>query len=558
MTALCSSACDGGKTACQSAADRIQEVCGAAGFAAYGEDRAGFEAACGTDNADCQSCIDALLAEPAGCANLASCREQCVCPPGTICPMEDGGTDGGGSTMPDAGPMECSPTGGPAGSAPGAACQRGTSCRDQDCNEQISLSALGAVLYSGSMCGDECNPNAANDQCGECGGCAEYTYVGRLRFPNLGPPPAGSMFYSVLDGVCRSLCTPSRDNNGGCRPGYTCDIDTGLCLDAQCRSDAQCKLDVSEDGTDVVMNPASPWTCNTMTGRCTHPGMAGAAAGDPCTQDSDCMEDGQCLTGAGVPDGFCTRIGCNAEGFECGPGETCSLRGLGGPSWCLPQCTVGEEPEEDRFGSDGHGAGCPVGHSCIWDGRSMSPTGGCFPGEYNDVTTPNVGSGCQSDDDCYSPFGYGRCLFSGERNVDSGMCAVANCVGMDPNGILPGVSTGTRVCDESAGELCVLFGGNETYCVRSCENAGDCAPGYACPALLSGGGRLCWPYCFENSDCRAGATCQQVDENGAATGPCDADGPDNIPNTADDPDCFCSDRMPRPEDAGVEADAGVT
>src|SRR5690606_21602120 len=99
------------------------------------------------------------------------------------------------------------------------------------------------------------NPNAANDQCGECGGCAEYTYVGRLRFPNLGPPPAGSMFYSVLDGVCRSLCTPSRDNNGGCRPGYTCDIDTGLCLDAQCRSDAQCKLDVSEDGTDVVMNP---------------------------------------------------------------------------------------------------------------------------------------------------------------------------------------------------------------------------------------------------------------------------------------------------------------
>src|SRR5690606_31518038 len=187
----------------------------------------------------------------------------------------------------------------------------------------------------------------------------------------------------------RAQCTPSRDNNGGCRPGYSCDVDTGLCLDAQCTTDQHCKLEATD--TDISPNPASPWVCNTMTGRCTHPGTVGVAAGDACAEDSDCMTDGQCLTGDEVPDGFCTRLGCNAAGFECGTGETCSLRGLGGPSWCLPQCTVGEEPETERFGATGHGAGCAVGQACTWTGATEDPVGGCFPGEYNDVTTPNVG-----------------------------------------------------------------------------------------------------------------------------------------------------------------------
>ncbi len=557
-TALFGCSCDG-PTACQSAAARISDTCGGdAAFAAFGEaDRAGFESACGPGTPDaCLSCIDALLTSAAGCANLASCVEECACPPGTICGVGDAGNDAG--APPDSGPVDAPPVGcspaPAAGSAAGAACRSGTTCTRDACNEELPVGfgsctggTVPVTLYPGSMCGNECDPNAMTDPCGECATCTDFGYIGRIRIPVLGPPPPGGMFLTLLDGVCRSNCTPNVATNGGCRSGYTCDIDGQVCLEA-CTTDADCNLGV-EDG--FLCPGTGPWTCDTTTRRCVQPGTAGAGAGDACAEDDDCMANGQCFTGDELPDGFCSRLGCNAAGFECGTGETCSLRGLGGPSWCLPACTVGDEPEADRFGTDGHGAGCPTGHACTWDGRTMDPTGGCFPGEYNEITTPNIGGACQTGADCYSPFGYGRCLFDFQTNVDSGMCAVSNCVGMDANGILPGVTTTTRVCDEAAGELCVGFAGGDTFCLLGCDSAAECAPGYACPELLTGGGRLCWPQCFAAGDCRTGATCEQVDpDTGASTGPCDFDGPDNVANSGDEPDCFCSDRMPRAMDDG--------
>ena len=335
--------------------------------------------------------------------------------------------------------------------------------------------------------------------------------------------------------VCADECASTPD----CRAGYTCDLEEHVCRQA-CSSDAECNL-VVRDGN--IASEAGPWTCNPTTGRCEHGGTSGAVAGDACTADSDCMANGTCFTedfGGGTA-GFCARNGCTA-GFECGGGEECSLRGNPwSGSWCLPACTVGAEPESDVLGIDGHGLGCAVGHSCHWAGVDASPSGGCFPGNYNAVATPNVGGACQSAADCYSPFGYGNCLFEALTDIGSGMCSVQSCSPV-ATGILPNVTTTTRVCDPVA-EICVGFASQQSQCLSRCTSAASCAPGYACnDSILSGGLGVCWPNCQENGDCRVGVTC--IDNaNPAVT--CDADGPDNTPNTFDDPSCYCADRTTR-------------
>jgi hypothetical protein len=484
-----------------------------------------------------------------------------ACPTGMICLDDDAGQDAGMEPEVDAGPEVCSPA--PiTGSAAGAACQRGTECRDDDCNPELAVQfttntggGYPITMYPDSMCGDVCDPASMTDQCGECATCTDFSYVGRVRLPALGLNAAMDQII-LLPGVCRSNCTPDADTNGGCRDGYTCDIDAQVCIEA-CTSNADCNVGVA-DGF-LAPDPTGPWTCNMTNGRCELMGTAGVAAGDACTEDTDCMDNGQCLTGDAIPGGFCTRLGCNSPDFACGTDETCSIRGLGGPSWCLPSCMVGNESADDALGVGGHGEGCPEGHACSWNGIGEEPVGGCFPAEYNDITVPNVGEACQDTADCYSPFGYGACLFATENTVDSGMCAIQNCVGMNAMGILPGVTTTTRVCDEAVGEVCVGFSGGDTYCLLGCDTAADCAPGYACAGLLSSGDSLCWPNCIAADDCRSGATCQAVDEETGAVSACDFDGPDNVANSGDEPSCFCSDRMPRMDaDAGMpDTDAGM-
>ena len=469
----------------------------------------------------------------------------CVPGPGVIC-LEDGGTDAevpaDSGPRPDSGPEVCRPAPVGGGTA-GSACRSGgTMCTGMACNPEIGLRPPLGNLFVGSMCGDECNPNAATDECGECADCSEFSYLGRLRVPEFAVGPDG-MALIAMDGVCRPLCTPDPAGNGGCRTGYTCDIDRGICVGA-CQTDAQCNI----NGETLEADPAGEWTCNTTTGRCELEGTVGAAAGDACTADSECMDNGQCLTGDAIPDGFCTRLNCNAAGFECGTGETCSLHGLGGPSWCLPSCMVGAEPEADRLGAGGHGMGCDPGAACKWDGRSAEATGGCQPAEYNDITTPNIGGACETSADCYSPFGYGVCLAGG-------VCSMSNCTD-SAMGILPNVTTTLSICDPAANELCVRSGGTaeapETLCILTCDSATECAPGYACNTeILSGGMGVCWNSCTMNSECRTGVAC--VNEVGSA---CVPNGPDGMPGTEDDDVCACAD-LPRP-DAGTDADAGTT
>ncbi len=416
----------------------------------------------------------------------------------------------------------------------GSACRSGTTCATSAgmCNAELTLNFTTTTgtqphtYNTDTMCGDECDPDAANT-CGSCASCSDHLLLGRLQVREIGGV-SGSPAY--LSGLCRANCTPSTTTNGGCRSGYTCDIEQRVCIPA-CTSNAECNLGLGSTG--LVSNPGGPWTCNTTTGRCQQPGTAGVATGAACTSDSQCMQNGTCFTTAldGGPNGFCARIGCASTGFGCPSGETCVLNGEQNPfrgSLCLPSCTVGAESVELRLGTDGHGAGCDLGESCSWAYGASQTAGGCFPGNYNDVAAANIGDPCTSDAQCYSPFGYGRCIFKDLLQVNSGICTVHNCTDASQTTILPSINTTTTVCPSSNG---VCVGEDRTFCAERCASATDCAAGFAC-VDTSTDGNICWPNCSMDSQCRSGANCRN--ESGATTG-C-ADGTE---------ECFCSDRVAR-------------
>ena len=50
--------------------------------------------------------------------------------------------------------------------------------------------------------------------------------------------------------------------------------------------------------------------------------------------------------------------------------------------------------------------------------------GGCIPGEFNAVTTPNIGEPCEDDSECWSPFGRGTCI---QFTNGHSMCTVRDC-----------------------------------------------------------------------------------------------------------------------------------
>jgi hypothetical protein len=255
--------------------------------------------------------------------------------------------------------------------------------------------------------------------------------------------------------------------------------------------------------------------------------------------------------GAGVP---LPRLACDAA-----RGEICDVRAFGAPTTaCLEACTVGAETTDaERFGAAGGNPTCDdPGAACFWSGATEAtdaPNGSCLPGNYNDESAYDVGTACLDDADCYSPFGYGRCLFTGALDsVESGICAIGGCAGGGgglPIGLLAGRTSQVMlpadlqddVCDTASGDLCVGFSGGATFCMHRCASASDCPAGYACPAVLSGGGRICWPNCEVDADCRGGATCRDT-----LAGSCEPT-----------EECYCSDATPAPTDAGPSEDAGV-
>ncbi|MDH5493348.1 MAG: hypothetical protein OEY14_15445, partial [Myxococcales bacterium] len=291
---------------------------------------------------------------------------------------------------------------------------------------------------------------------------------------------------------------------------------------------------------NLVYDPAGG-TCDPNTNSCVHDGTAGAEAGTACTLDTECEASGTCFADWGAA-GTCSKFGCELAGNECAGAGVCHERRFGIGA-CVTGCQVASDadPADEATWLTSNG-GCGDGFACYWDGISAAGAavnGGCYGvDEPSTVTVNNLGDACLTDADCYSPFGFGRCLSEENYGFPGGFCFLDDC-------LAPGVP-GT-VC--GAGNQCVdLDGtsGNATACFPGCTTADDCRPGYACldldgnPATANS---ACWISCSDSTECHfnefcnpegtcaplcgngvvdttAGETC---DSRGADTMACDAD-----------------------------------
>jgi hypothetical protein len=296
-----------------------------------------------------------------------------------------------------------------------------------------------------------------------------------------------------------------------------CHYDYEACVEG-CQSDEECRLQlVDGDGNGLpdalAYDDDSLAFCDPESSRCKHSGGGSAATGDACERLDDCEADGLCIqplqTFAGLrfPGGTCTKLGCNIEGRECvGDGATCSrLRswspGLVTDYACLTGCTVGAEPAEDQLGADGHGEGCRPGYRCHYNGGAGAQSGVCVGGNYNAVTDNNVGAACESEADCYSPFGLGSCVFLQIADVaaEIGSCSLRDCNA-------PGLPE--DLC--GAGNECIGLNGDVSFCVKNCTKTDECPEGYACSDDDGNPGtpRICYPACFADAECRDGEVCE--------------------------------------------------
>ena len=380
-------------------------------------------------------------------------------------------------------------------------------------------------LFPGGYCAVGCDATRLNDECGDCADCNGDALAGNVRLPLY----YTSMSYTLSDGVCRETCTPSMSGTGCSREGYTCDLETGTCMEA-CIDDTQCQIvleDPEGDGSWDLVDRGEDHAayCDRVTGRCRTRGTPGASIGDRCTTDGDCPDDGTCLVRPGDAVGICTRLGCQAGAFECDSGTACDVRNAGfEASGCFRTCRVGiEDGTAAVRGASGGNPDCGPGLACVWNGlaeRGEERAGSCIVGEYNDRATPNIGAPCSTAADCYSPFGYAECLFAGASGPGTGICTVRSCAtfegasGEVVEGLLPGVEIASPICDPARGELCVnLWWGREVpqpYCLSTCESASECAPRYACTQVLSTPIEFCWPYCYDHGDCRGGSRCEST------------------------------------------------
>lgn len=426
--------------------------------------------------------------------------------------------------------------------------------RDGTAGRPFSIS-----YYPGGLCEGSCNPNL-RDQCNSCSSCLSS-----------GEDEAGNEL-----GSCYMNCAVNATDRGGCNEGYGCNRAYGACTPActviEGVDSCQFSIETDDDGNSTIYDEGVdyPSHCNVGTGLCETTGRAGARAGDDCEDEFDCETNGVCYRSedpdapATLQDGYCIRIGCNDTDLRCQDGDVCtqSLFGLPG-GVCMRGCSVGsEETADQRFGAAGGNPECGAGEACFWDGvhGATGLNGGCFPGNYNDVPAYNVGEGCDTDADCWSPYGLGRCLFSegnalGDR-VGRGICVVGGCgtssggAGLRVADAVVAVPDPSEICQTtgapagSSNDRCVAFSETQTFCVAGCATAAECPTGYACPNLGSGlvALRICWPECMVDADCREGASC--LNERRGACNP-------------DTDSCTCTDGGPRVDAGVVAADAGV-
>lgn len=261
--------------------------------------------------------------------------------------------------------------------------------------------------------------------------------------------PSGSLcvFSGSSMGVdyygCFDACEPMDpfwepyDYNCGCREGYRCDA--GICVDG-CSNDRECceiwrdlngdyarqvdEVIVKEDCTNVCDNgglydepPEHPGLC-AVSFDCINYGDPSTRCGDPCEGDAWCPPGGRCLDEFhyGIPCGYCTIDDCNLVGHGC---EECGglCLNLGYPDdpdyICVPTCHFGKMPGDPDYECRTAPPGCE--HACwpIEDSMWHTPPddgsdGYCWIGNFPGGDSP-IGSACEEDEECVSPFGLGTC-----------------------------------------------------------------------------------------------------------------------------------------------------
>ncbi len=472
-------------------------------------------------------------------------------------------------------PRVCGGRGEVGGVCAAAECFDRAQCQEEVLGERPSVRRDAAgpgrpypvAVYPDGICEVWCSTLRAGTEsgCDECTTCVPRRVV------------PGRPLDVEIAGTCVLPCAQDIDGRGGCRAGYGCDRAHLGCVPACTRTDGTdtCQYTFEDRDSDpttyetiVDEGVDYPSSCNLITGLCETTGRAGASAGDDCTTALDCESDGECVRSAPtappstLSDGYCVRHGCNETDLRCAAGDVCSLLAFDRPGGtCMQGCSVGGETDDSqRRGAEGGHPGCDRGEACFWDGvhgTMHALNGGCFPGNYNDVSTYNVGAECQSDSECWSPFGFGRCLFAdGELHdrTGRGICSVRGCGetltgerGLAVSGGVVPVARPEDLCRNAragGNDVCVALDDREPACLAGCTTAEDCPSGYACPDLSDDPMRplrLCWPACTMDDDCRAGARCR---------------GPSATPCNADVDVCTCSGTSAT-SDAGVE-DAGVS
>ncbi len=480
--------------------------------------------ACGDDDGgtDAGPRIDVGVARDSGPGRDAGAGRDAAMP-------DSGSPDSGGGTCGDLGEA-CTDV------CPRSAFCQGEIAADRATGDTIDNLPEGAdtsvVYFAGGYCTPDdlsgasmrfCDPSDPEDTtCGDCGVCVDFG----------------------VDTMCLRKCEPTNVDNSDCRDGYQCSLNAEGCLFG-CSSDVDCNITRQETNgvpglqapEDCEANPAmcggdamnydhlvydtsEAATCNTDTYRCEFEGPPDAEAGIPCTKDTDCESNGFCITVDGWSGGYCSKFRCDIDGRSCANGGECQDRGLG-ISLCVGGCTVGTGMGVDAADPDTWRVaegGCREGYTCFWDGESgagVDGNGGCVPGEFNDVTTPNVGGPCDTDADCWSPFGRGFCIGAttdaGEpTGFAEGYCTVRDCQA-------PGLPAG--ICGD--GGTCV--GGFDrddptfALCLDECTTPEDCRDGYGCLEVAAGT-KACFAGCSADTDCKATQRCDIP--TGAMVGSC--------------------------------------
>ncbi len=358
------------------------------------------------------------------------------------------------------------------------------------------------------------------------------------------------------EGGCYLDCDPRAEGNDICPPAWDCiplTNGSGVCFDG-CATDDDCLreavvrqetngvpgIQTPEDceqvpnpcgfaGPDqLVFIPDAMPTCDTRTFECEVRGDPMAEAGDPCTNDLECEDGGDCQNENRITLGDGEEVVIYEGGYCFGPGcvsdDDCAGDGVcgGGRSGafltssrdqCLERCdlTLGVDAADAATWPAGRG-GCDEGYKCLSDAGTGSPElGVCVPDRVDPFSTngtitqafgsgpsaPNLGTACTASEECFNPFGYGTCLTG--LNGRDGICSVEEA------GVLEAV--GFEVC---TGDAVIVNTSeppsNEQQCLPTCTTGDDCPTGFGC--VSAGTADVCFPTgCDRDTDCRTGEEC---------------------------------------------------